>query len=524
MAYDYIIIGSGFGGSVSALRLAEKGFKVCVIESGKRWQPEDFPKTNWKFWKYFWAPAVRCFGFQRIYLLNDVLVLGGSGVGGGSLVYANTLLEPPDPFFNDPQWRDLENDWKNELLPHYATAKKMLGVVTNPKFWPTDYMLEEYAAEIGRKDHFKPAEVGVFFGKSGETVPDPYFGGKGPPRSGCTQTGHCMVGCRDGGKNSLDKNYLYLAEQLGVDIFSGQKVIDIKPDGDGYIIIAQETTRRFTNYKYEYKTRGVVLSAGVLGTVELLLRCKDNGSLPGLSPYLGQKVRTNSEVLAGVTAKKKDENHSMGVSITSSLFVNENTHIELVRYPKGSDIMGILASLITDGGGKIPRFLKHIGMCIRHPILFLRTLWPFGWGRKSVILLVMQSLDNFLSLKRKRCWWAPFRKRLVSNNDGKKIPTYIPEANAAVRGMAQKMNGIPQNALTEVMLNIPMTAHILGGCTMGADPDRGVIDKYHRVFGYDNMFVIDASAIPANLGINPSLTITAMAERAMSYIPDKTPQ
>ena len=521
-SYDYVVIGSGFGGSVSALRLSEKGYSVCVIESGKRWRPQDFPRTNWAFWKYLWAPAFGCYGIQRIHLLNDVMVVAGSGVGGGSLVYANTLLEPPEGFYRDRAWPSLEPDWKTALAPHFATARRMLGVVTNPRFWPTDHMLKDYAREIGREEFFKPSDVGVYFGDADKTVPDPFFGGKGPDRSGCTHTGHCMVGCRDGGKNSLDKNYLYLAEQAGARVIAEHKVTDIRPsENGGYRISFKKVTGLGPKPRQEIEARGVVLAAGVLGTLDLLLRCRQNGSLPRLSPRLGEVVRTNSEVLAGTTAKKNRDTHSYGVSITSSLFVNENTHVQLVRYPAGSDLMGVFGGVITDGGGRMPRALKHVGNCLRHPIWFLRTLWPLGWGRKTVVLLVMQSLDNHLTLSRKRRWWALFRKGLASRNDGQKIPTYIPEANRAVRGMAERMDGIPQNAITESLLNIPMSAHILGGCPMGNDAGSGVIDTDHRVFGYDNMYVVDASAIPANLGVNPSLTITAMAERAMAHIPAK---
>lgn len=522
MAYDYVVVGSGFGGSVAALRLAEKGYSVCVIESGKRWYPRDFPKSNWKFWKFLWAPALFCYGIQRIQPLNDVIGLGGSGVGGGSLVYANTLFVPPDDFFTDPQWKDLSEDWKEELRPHFQTAKKMLGVTTNPTYWPTDHMLKDYAEEIGRGDHFKPSEVGVFFGDPEREVPDPYFGGNGPPRRGCTQTGHCMVGCRDGGKNSLDKNYLYLAEKLGATIIPEHKVIDIKPrSAGGYQVIARKVSGLGFRPRLHLEAGGVVIAAGVLGTLELLHRCKEKGSLNRISSQLGCVVRTNSEVLAGATALRHKDTHSYGVSITSSVQVNDNTSVQLVRYPRGSDVMGLLGGLITDGGGRIPRPLKHLGMCLRHPLWFLRTLWPFGWGRKTVVLLVMQTLDNHLTVTRKRRWWAFFRKGLSSDSDGNKIPTYIPEANAAVRGMAKRMHGIPQNAITESLLNIPISAHMLGGCVMGKDADTGVIDVRHRIFGYDNLYVTDASAIPANLGINPSLTITAMAERAMSYVPEK---
>jgi cholesterol oxidase len=522
MSYDYIVVGSGFGGSVAALRLAEKGYSVCVVESGKRWRPKEFPRSNWTFWKYLWAPAFFCYGIQRIWPLNDVLALGGSGVGGGSLVYANTLFVPSDDFFQDPQWKELSPDWKSELAPHFKTAQQMLGVTTNPTYWPTDHMLKDYAEKIGRGEHFKPSEVGVFFSDPGKEVPDPYFGGKGPPRRGCTQTGHCMVGCRDGGKNSLDKNYLYLAEKLGVTILPEHKATGVEPlSAGGYRVTCKKVTGWGPKPKLQLEGRGVVLAGGVLGTLELLMNCKENGSLPNLSDMLGRIVRTNSEVLAGTTAIRHKDTHSYGVSITSSVQVNASTSVQLVRYPTGSDIMGLLGGVITDGGGRLPRPLKHIGMCLRHPLWFLRTLWPFGWGRKTVVLLVMQTLDNYLTLSRKRRWWAFFRKGLSSDSDGNKIPTYIPEANDAVRGMAQRMRGIPQNAITESLLNIPISAHMLGGCVMGKDADSGVIDTRHRVFGYDNMYVTDASAIPANLGINPSLTITAMAERAMSFVPEK---
>ncbi len=438
------------------------------------------------------------------------------------MVYANTLLEPPSNFFLDPKWNNLGIDWKADLAPHYATAKKMLGVVTNPRFWPTDHMLKDYAKEINREEYFKPSQVGVFFGEPGKTVPDPYFGGQGPERTGCAHSGHCMVGCRDGGKNSLDKNYLYLAEKLGVKIIPENKVVDIIPEeGGNYRVFFKRVTGWGFKPKTSVRAQGIILAAGVLGTLELLLHCREKGSLPKLSPILGHTVRTNSEVLAGTTAKKNKDTHSYGVSITSSLFVNQTTHIQLVRYPKGSDLMSIFAGVITDGGGRTPRALKHLGTILQHPFWFLRTLWPFGWGRKSVILLVMQTLDNHISIQRKRRWWALFRKGLASRTDGNKIPAYIPEANAAVRGMAKRMNGVPQNAITETLLNIPMSAHILGGCVIGKNPADGVIDPNHKVFGYDNMYIVDASAIPANLGVNPSLTITAMAERALRFIPPK---
>ena len=476
MAYDFIVIGSGFGGSVAALRLAEKGYSVCVIESGKRWPAKDFPKTNWTFWKFLWAPALFCHGIQRIQLLNDVLILGGSGVGGGSLVYANTLFVPPDIFFDDPQWKGLVPDWNAELGPYYETAKGMLGVVTNPKFWPTDHMLRDYAREIGREPHFKATDVGVFFGKPGVAVPDPYFGGRGPERSGCTMSGHCMVGCRDGGKNSLDRNYLYLAEGLGAEIVPEHKAIDVKRDENGdYVVTSRKTAGLYPRKKAVKRARGVIFAAGVIGTLELLMRCKERGSLPDLSDKLGHVVRTNSEVLAGVTSRKNQQ-HSLGVSITSSVFVNDTTHIELVRYPKGSDVMAAFAGLMTDGGGKVPRSLRFFWNVIRHPCNFCGSVSPSTGGATP---------SSFSSCRRSTIT-SQYRENGAGGHSSEKgssrrmaasrIPTYIPEANRAVRAMAERMDAIPQNALTEVLLNVPMTAHILGGCIIGKDKGQGVID------------------------------------------------
>ncbi|MBN2008575.1 GMC family oxidoreductase [candidate division KSB1 bacterium] len=522
MIYDYVIVGSGFGGSVAALRLTEKGYRCCVIESGKRFIGPDFAKTSWNITKFLWAPKMRCFGIQRLFLLNDVLILGGAGVGGGSLVYGNTLLVPPRPFFDDSGWKGLVPDWEAELTPYYETAKKMLGVTTNPALYAADDMLKDYADEIKRPEHFKATDVGVFFGEPGVTVPDPFFGGKGPARTGCTLTGHCMVGCRDGGKNSLDRNYLYLAEQDGLEIIPEHRVMDIQQDKDGnYVLTAEKLTDFLIKRKRTIKAKGVVIAGGVLGSLDLLMNCKANGHLPNLSDKLGHYVRTNSETLAGVTSKNRKDVYCDGVAITSGLFVNDETHIELVRYPAGSDLMLMLGTPMADDHGKIPRFVRFVGVCLRHPIESLKTLWPFGKAKKSIILLVMQTLDNYLTLSRTLRWWSPFKKRLASSNGGRKIPNYIPEANSTARAMAKRMNGFPMNGINETVLNIPMTAHIMGGCIMGKDREHGVIDEYHRVFGYENIYVVDASAIPANLGVNPSLTITAMAERAMYHVPKK---
>lgn len=520
--YDYIIIGSGFGGSVSALRLVEKGYRVLIIESGKRFRPDDFANTNWNLRKWLWAPKIGCYGIQRIHPLKNVLILAGSGVGGGSLVYANTLLIPPDKFFNDPSWNTLQEDWEKELTPYYKTAKKMLGVTKNVEMSETDKLLYEYSKNIGREKYFKQTEVGVFFGEKGKEVDDPFFEGEGPKRTGCTKKGHCMVGCRDGGKNSLDKNYLWLAENLGLEILPEHKVVSVTQSKNGtYNIYSKKVTGISSLHKKKtFVSKGVIFSAGALGTNELLLKCKGKGYLDKLSNKIGHRARTNSEVMTGLTANRKSDFKIEGVSITSGVYVNDNTHIEVVRYPKGSSAMNILTTLLIDKTGKIPRVFKLIKEIIIHPVRFLHISIPYRWAELSTILLVMQSTDNKIRLINKRRWWFPFKKVLTSISGNKKIPAYIQEANDAAREMAHKVNGIPQSAITEVLFNSPVSAHLIGGCTMGKNINEGVIDKYHRVFGYKNMYVIDGSSIPANLSVNPSLTITAMAERAMSYIPD----
>lgn len=519
--WDFIIIGSGFGGSVSALRLAEKGYKVCVLERGKRYSPNDFAKTNWQIWKWLWIPQIFCTGIQRLTLLKNSLVLSGSGVGGGSLGYCAVLLEPPDPFFNDKQWAGLDKSWKESLAPFYQTARKMLGVAKNPKLLQSDDLLLEYARDIGREQHFQPTEVGIYFGDENCENPDPYFDGKGPVRTGCDFNGACMVGCRNGGKNSLDKNYLYLAEQLGVKIFPQRTVCSITElDEGGYIVKSTSSTNPFSK-KWELRTKGVIVSAGTLGTNNLLLKCKQRNSLKNLSTTLGKKVRTNSEVLLGITSKNKDADFSKGISITSSLFVDEQTHIEPVRYPKGSDAMFWLSALLTDGGTWLTRPLKYFWTCIKHPFLFLKNAIPFGWAQRSIILLVMQTLDNQMELFLKRRWYFPFKFGMGSKRPTSTVPTYIPQANDAGRAIAKKINGVPKSAITEVLFNAPITAHIIGGCAIGKDKSSGVVDKYCKAFGQENLYIIDGSIIPANMGVNPSLTITALAEHAMGHIPEK---
>jgi cholesterol oxidase len=520
--FDYVVIGSGFGGSVSALRLAEKGYSVCVFEQGKRWQDTDYANINWQLHKWLWAPAFFCNGIQRLTFLKSAMLLTGAGVGGGSLVYCAVLLEPPRPFFDDPQWAGLEEDWQNTLAPFYQTARRMLGVVPNPQFSKNDDLLREYAEEIGREAFFKPTDVGIYFGDAEKDNPDPYFNGQGPSRRGCDHSGRCMTGCRQGGKNSLDRNYLHLAEKFGTVIKPETQVTAIKALADGgYEVVTQKSTGWFRGRKTRVTAHGVIVAAGALGSNRLLLHCKKNGYLPALSPQLGKTVRTNSEVLVGVKAREKTADYSKGIAITSSLFVNEHTHIEPVRYPAGSDAMFWLSAIMTDGSNRFTRPLKYLRNVLRHPLAFLRGVNPFGWAKKAIILLVMQTSDNRLDLSLKRRWYWPFSRTLASQRQTSSIPTFIPEANAAARAIAAKINGDPISSITEILLNMPMSAHIIGGCVIGKDREHGVVDKTLRAFGYENLYIVDGSAVPANLGVNPSLTITALAEYAMSHIPEK---
>jgi cholesterol oxidase len=520
---DVVIIGSGFGGSVSALRLAEKGYRVLVLEQGRRFETGEFPRTNWLLHKFLWLPALGFYGIQRITLLKNVLVLSGAGVGGGSLVYANTLIEPHASFFDDPRWAKLGN-WRQELAPHYATAKRMLGVVRSRFLGPADQALREVAGELGAGDTFEQPEVAVFFGKPNERVPDPYFGGKGPDRVGCNFCGGCMVGCNVGAKNTLDKNYLYLAEKLGAQVRPLTTVTGVRPHAQGGYEILSRGTGPLGREQPPIRAERVVFAGGVLGTVPLLLSCKKRGLLPRLSERLGDYVRTNSEALVGSLSRHPDADNSRGIAITSSFHPEPHTHIQLVRYGAGQDAMGRLGTLMVDGqGGKLRRLARFVGQVLRHPIDFLRTQVPWGWAKHTTILLVMQSVDNHLRVRLARAWWWPFGQRLVSTAaDGQeKPPTYIPVANLTARKIAEKTDGIALGAINEALLDVPTTAHILGGCCMGDSAESGVIDSEHRVFGYNGLYVCDGSAISANLGVNPSLTIMALTERAMSVIPAK---
>ncbi|MDZ4728021.1 MAG: GMC oxidoreductase [Leptospira sp.] len=532
--FDYIVIGSGFGGSVSALRLAQKGYSVLVIESGKRWTATDFPKTNWSIRKYLWMPMLGFYGIQRINLLNDFLLVSGSGVGGGSLVYACTLYVPKAKFFQSSTYAKMGGE--KSLLPFYTVAKHMLGVNENPKLWEPDRLLLETAKSFGKEDTFQKTPVGIYFGneKQKSKTKDPYFEGDGPDRDPCNFCGGCMVGCRHNAKNTLDKNYLYLAEKQGTQILPETKVISLVPlnakgqadpeaSGEfGYELETESTTGWFGFPKKKFKTKNVVLSAGVMGTVGLLLRMQQEEKLIRLSPKLGDTVRTNSETVLPVTVSGKDVDYSKGIAITSSVHPDENTHIEPVRYSSGSDFFGLLASVMVDGGGFFPRPLKFFWTMIRHPLYFLKAHYPFGFAKNSIILLVMQTVDNSVRLVRRRRFVWPFQRTITSAlSTGEPTPTYIPIANAFTRKLAEIVGGIPRSSLNETLLSAPVTGHIMGGCIVGENEDQGVIDFQNRVFGYQNLYVCDASMLTVNLGVNPSLTITALSERAMSMIAPK---
>jgi cholesterol oxidase len=519
---DVAIVGSGFGGSVAALRLSEKGYRVTVLEKGKRWRPEDFPKTNWNTRKSFWFPWLGCYGTWSLHLLREVLIMHGVGVGGGSLLYANTLFEPPETVWDDPQWKGLV-DWRSVMPEHYATARRMLGEAANPRLGPADEALRRAAAKRGREHTFRPTPVSVFFGEPDVEVPDPYFNGEGPPRKGCTFCGACMVGCRVGAKNTLDKNYLFLAEKAGARVVPETKVELIESlHGGGYRVHWKRSTSRFAAERGAISARKVVLSAGVLGTVGLLMECKERGALPHISDRLGNVVRTNSEALLGITSRSRTD-LSEGIAITSKMEMDEVTHMEPCRFPAGSDAMLVLGTLLTDGGPGLPRQLRWLGNALRNPIEFLRVSKPWSKAERSTVLLVMQTIDTHTRLVRKRQLLWPFSRALTSQPDPDQpgIPSYIPIANQVAREFAADLDAIPQSSLNEVLLDTSTTAHILGGCGIGSGPDSGVINADGKVFGHDDLYVIDGSIIGANLGVNPSLTITALAEHVCSRFSTK---
>ncbi|MCV7299751.1 GMC family oxidoreductase [Mycobacterium barrassiae] len=528
--YDVLVIGSGFGGSVSALRLTEKGYRVGVVEAGRRFADEEFAKTSWNLRKFLWAPKLGMYGIQRIHLLRNVMILAGAGVGGGSLNYANTLYVPPDPFFNDPQWKNI-TDWRAELMPHYDLAQRMLGVVTNPTFTDADRVMKEVADEMGVGDTFVPTPVGVFFGPDGtktpgRTVPDPYFGGAGPERTGCIECGSCMTGCRYGAKNTLLKNYLGLAEKAGAEVIPMTTVTGFEQRSDGLWEVRTARTglsplRRRRTLTATY----LILAAGTFGTQRLLFKMRDAGKLPKLSDKLGVLTRTNSESIvgAGRFEVSKDLDLTHGVAITSSIHPTADTHIEPVRYGKGSNAMGLLQTLMTDGAGPsgsdVPRWRQFLQQAASNPRKLLRLLIVRRWSERTMIALVMQHLDNSITTFTRRTRFG-FRRLDSKQGHGEPNPSWIPVGNQVTRRIAEKIDGVAGGTWGE-LFNIPLTAHYLGGAAIGDSAETGVIDPYQRVFNYPTLSVHDGASVSANLGVNPSLSITAQAERAASLWPNK---
>lgn len=519
---DVAIIGSGFGGSVSALRLSEKGYRVGLFEAGRRFRDQDFAKTSWDLRKFLWAPALGMFGIQRFHVMKDVAVLAGAGVGGGSLVYANTLYVPGQRFFADPQWAHI-TDWARELAPYYDQAGRMLGLEENPTMTPSDIVMKQVADEMGVGHTFRLTPVGVYFGSPGVSAPDPYFGGKGPERTGCIECGECMTGCRWNAKNTLPKNYLHLAEQAGARVYPMTTVVGIDPLPDGGYRIETRATGTVGNRITRWFTaQDVILAAGTYNTQKLLHRMKDEGRLAHLSPMLGRLSRTNSESILGAvaaTVSTSGEDFTQGVAITSSWYPDGDTHVEPVRYGKGSNSMGLLQSVLTKPRSGVPRWRVWLQELTQQPAIAARLLDVRRWSERTVISLVMQPVDNSLTLVGKRGRFG--RWRLTTDQDNSTpAPTYMPVAQDVVRRVADRIGGIPGASVFE-NFDAALTAHFVGGCVIGSDSDTGVIDPYHRVFGHPGLHIVDGSAITANLGVNPSLTITAQAERAMALWPNK---
>jgi cholesterol oxidase len=523
--FDWLVIGSGFGGSVAALRLAEKGYSVAVLECGRRFEDADFARSAWNLRRYFWVPRLGLRGIFRLTAFKDVFIASGCGVGGGSLGYANTLYRARDAFFTDPQWGELA-DWTVELRPHYETAERMLGVTDYEGMTPADELLREYGAELGVGDTFKHTRVGVFFGEPGEQVADPYFDGAGPARTGCLRCGSCMVGCRHGAKNTLRKNYLWFAERLGVEVIAERQATEIRPLGapdgsEGYRVTTERPGAWLNRERRSFTARGVAIAAGPLGTNQLLADCKHSGALPRISDRLGEVVRTNTESIQAVTAPDDSRDFSRSVAITSSIYPDPDTHIEVVTYGTDADAISTLFTALTGGGTRLTRPLKWIAAMLRHPLRAFRLLWPFKWSRRTVILLVMQSLDTAMRFRARGRRLGRGVRLQTEQDPDRPNPTYIPAAEAAARWFARRTGGIPQSGLIESTLNIPTTAHILGGAVIGADPSTGVVDADCRAFGYRNLLICDGAAVPANPGVNPSLTITALAEHTLSRVPPK---
>ena len=520
--WDFVIIGSGFGGSVSALRLVEKGYRVLVLEKGGRLGAEDFPRTNWQVNRWLWMPRVGFRGLFKMTFLPHLTALSGVGVGGGSLVYANTLPIPKRPFFESGSWAGLRN-WEAELAPHYETGLRMLGAATNPNLTYPDEIIREVGADIGRAHGFEATRVAIHFGEPGKTVPDPYFGGRGPDRTGCNFCGGCMLGCRNGAKNTLDKNYLYLAEADGARVLADTEVTDVRPQtGGGYEVTTLFGTSalRAELETRKYAARNVIFAGGVLGSVELLLRLKASGSLPNLSERVGDLVRTNSEVLMGVVRLSPDRDLSKGIAIGSILHTDERSHLEPVRYPAGAGFFRTLALPHAPGETLARRLAHATGTFLQSPVRTLRALTVSDWAKQTMILLYMRAEEGHLRLRLGRSVQTGFLRGLVTDVQGGPAPrASLPEATELGERVAKKIGGFTESILTETLFGVPTTAHILGGGCIGGSAAVGVIDTNHRVFGYEGLYVIDGSAMSANPGVNPSLSITAMAERAMAQIP-----
>lgn len=531
--YDFVIIGSGFGGSVSAMRLAEKGYSVLVLERGRRYEDKDFPKTNWNIWKFLWLPGLRCFGIMHFSFFRNILALHGDGVGGGSLVYGNVLMRPDDTIFNNPTWKHLQ-DWKSILEPHYATAEHMLGVAANPRLWPADGILKDIATQMGVQSTFQPTRVAVFFGSpqeaEGAEVRDPYFGGKGPDRNTCIHCGGCMVGCRYNAKNSLPKNYLYFAERLGVKILPEATVKNVIPvqapqqDGARYTVAYQRTTAWFYSREQQVRARNVIFSAGTLGTLGLLFRCREvTRTLPEVSPRMGNLVRSNSEALLGMMSPDRSVDYSKGIAITSIFQADAKTAIEPVRYSAGSSLIRLISMpLIAHHKNFWKRLFALLWKLISHPMLTLRTYVLPGWAKTTTILLAMQTEDNRMRMTLGRSWLTGFRRGLVSQlAEENPVPTRIEMGHYVTGEFTRRIHGDAAGSTVEVLFNTPITAHILGGVSFGHNDQEGVIGLDCQVHNYPGLYVVDGSIVPANPGVNPSLTITALAEYAMSKIPPK---
>lgn len=534
IVYDYVIIGSGFGGSVSAMRLAEKGYSVLVLERGKRYEDKDFPKTNWNIWKFLWLPPLRCFGIMQFSFFRNILALHGDGVGGGSLMYGNVLVRPNDVIFNHPTWKHLQ-DWKTVLAPHYDTAERMLGVTPNPRQWPADTILKDIATDLGVQTTFGPTRVGVFFGgaqdEDGKEIQDPYFGGKGPARNTCIHCGGCMVGCRYNAKNTLPKNYLYFAEKFGAKILPEANVRDViplpsgEPDRARYEVAFHSTTAWL--YKREQRVRAcnVIFSGGTLGTLGLLFRCRDvTCTLPRISSRLGELVRSNSEALLGIMSPDNKTDYSKGVAITSIFQADAETAVEPVRYSAGSSLIRLIsAPLIKPHKTFLGRLFSLVWMMVTQPMAFMRTYILPGWAEYTTILLAMQTEDNHLSMRLGRSWLTMFKRGLVSRLAADHpVPPHIETGHRITEEFKQRIHGYTAGSIVEVLFDTPITAHILGGVSFGLDDHQGVISLDCQMHNYPGLYVVDGSIMPANPGVNPSLTITALAEYAMSMIPPRS--